>query len=48
MQDIGTSMGGYGSQSGPMVRHGQQLVGAGVMAKTWAEEIERDIGYKKA
>lgn len=43
MKDIGTSMDYYGGFSKFMVDRGEELVGAGLVAESWAEEIEREM-----
>lgn len=43
MIELGTAMDYYGGFDGQMVQHGRELVGAGLIAKSWAEDIEAEI-----
>lgn len=43
MIEIGTAMDYYaGLSDGPMSQHGAELVGAGLIAAEWADEIEKE------
>lgn len=42
MKDIGTSMDYYGGFNKFMADRGEELVGAGCIVESWAEEIERE------
>jgi hypothetical protein len=44
MITLGTAMDYFGGFDGRMVQHGRELVGAGLVAHEWAEDIEQEAG----
>jgi hypothetical protein len=46
MIDLGVEMNYYGGLNVDMAQHGRELVGAGMIAKEWAGEIESETGDK--
>lgn len=47
MITLGTAMDYFGGFDGRMVSNGRDLVGAGLIAHEWAEQIEQEVGAGK-
>lgn len=43
MVELGTAMDYYGGLDSHMAKRGAELVGAGLIAKSWVEHIEADL-----
>lgn len=48
MKTVGAAMEYYGGFDGAMAQHGKEMVGAGMVADTWADGLERDLGSDRS